>query len=79
MDKFIDYAPWLIVAFLFFKQNKMFVTPETMTQKFVDFETHLEEKFVLKDTYNVAISELKNDMEEIKETVSKIYDILIKN
>lgn len=78
MDKFIDYAPWLIVAFLFFKQNKMFVTPETMTQKFVDFETHLEKKFVLKDTYNVAISELKDDMEEIKVTVSKIYDILIK-
>ena len=78
MDKVLDYAPWLIVAFLFFKQNKMFITPEQMTDKFVAFEQHLEEKFVLKETYNVAISEIKCDMEEIKETVGKIYDFLIK-
>lgn len=78
MDRIIEYAPWLIVAFLFFKQNKMFVTPEQITDKFVIFEQHLEEKFVLKEAYNVAISEIKSDMGEIKETVSKIYDILIK-
>jgi Tfp pilus assembly protein PilO len=78
VDKVIEYAPIIIVLVIFFIQYKIFVTPEQMTEKFVSFEQHLEEKFVLKETYTVAISELKDDMEEIKETVSKIYDLLIK-
>lgn len=78
MDKFIEYAPLLLVVVVFFWQYKVFVTPEQMEKRFTSYEGHLEKKFVLKETYNVAISELKDDMEEIKETVGKIYDILIK-
>ena len=43
MDKFFEYAPWLVVAFLFFKQNKMFITPENLTNTLADFNEKLEE------------------------------------
>ena len=58
MDKWIEYAPIIIVLLMFFLQYKVFVTPEQMEKKFTFYETHLEKKFVQKETYNVAISEI---------------------
>ena len=78
MDKFFEYAPWLVVAFLFFKQNKMFITPENLTNTLADFNEKLEEKFVLKETYNVAMNGFKEDLVDMKDKIDKIYDAIIK-
>lgn len=78
MDKFLEYAPWLVVAFLFFKQNKMFVTPEALTNAFSDFNEKLEKKFVLQETYKVAMNGFKEDLSEMKDKIDKIYDAIIK-
>lgn len=78
MDKFFEYAPLLLVVLMFFIQYKIFVTPNDMTKEFMAFETHLEKKFVQKETYNVAITEIKDDIADMKETLNKIYDMLIK-
>ena len=76
MDKWIEYAPILIVIFMFFLQYKIFVTPEQMTKEFMSFESHLEKKFVQKETYSVAIAEIKSDIAEMKEKLDKIYEKL---
>ena len=77
MDKFIEFAPTIIVIFAFFIAYKVFVTPEQMSEKFAAFEQHLESKFVLQQTHDIAISEIKCDIQAINEKLDKIYDILI--
>lgn len=64
----IQYAPWLLVAFLFFKQNRMFVTPEMLQEEL--------KNYVRKDLYELSQSEIKADMLEMKEKINKIYDKL---
>jgi hypothetical protein len=78
MDKFVEYAPILIVVIAFFIQQRIFVTPDQMSEKFIAFEQHLENKFVLQQTHDIAISEIKCDIQAINEKLDKIYDILIK-
>lgn len=77
LNKFIEYAPILIIVIAFIIQHKVFVTPEQMSEKFMSFEQHLENKFVLQQTYDVAITEIKTDNQEIKEKLDKIYDKLM--
>lgn len=78
MDKFIEYAPIIIVVIGFIISYKVFVTPVDMEKAFNIFEHRMENKFVLKETHNIAISEIKSDIQAINEKLDKIYDILIK-
>ena len=78
MKYFFDYAPLIMVILGFIWQNKIFVTPEQLEKRFAIFEHNLEKKFVLKETHDIAISEMKSDIEEIKEKLDKIYDMLLK-
>lgn len=78
MDKFIEYAPIIMIVLVYFIQQKIFVTPEQMSQKFIAFERHIEGKFVLQKTHDIAITEIKADIQSINEKLDKIYDILIK-
>lgn len=78
MDKFIEYAPIIIVVIGFIISYKVFVTPADMEKAFNIFEHQMENKFVLKETHNIAISEIKCDIQAINEKLDKIYDILIK-
>ena len=32
-NKFVEYAPWLVVAFMFFWQNNIFAKPEQLEKK----------------------------------------------
>ena len=70
----IQYAPWLLVAFLFFKQNRMFVTPDQLQEIIQDLKDKIDEKFVRKDVHNIAITELKADITDMKEKIDQIYN-----
>lgn len=70
----IQYAPWLLVAFLFFKQNRMFVTPEQLQETIQDLKEKIDAKFVRKDVHNIAITELKADITDMKEKIDQIYN-----
>jgi hypothetical protein len=70
----IQYAPWLLVAFLFFKQNRMFVTPELLQETIQDLKEKIDAKFVRKDVHNIAITELKADISDMKEKIDQIYN-----
>lgn len=78
MDKFVEFAPFIIIILLFLWQNRIFVTPEQLEKRFSSFEQHIEEKFVLQQTHEIAIKEIKEDIQSINEKLDKIYDILIK-
>ena len=78
MEKVIEYAPIIIVLVMFFIQYRIFVTPDQMTKEFMTYEGHLEKKFVQKETYSVAIAEIKSDIAEMKEKLDKIYEKLTK-
>ena len=73
MEHWQEYAPYLIIAISFFTSYKIFVTPK-------DLELELEkklEKYVLKETYNVAVNEIKSDIAEMKDKLDRIYEKLI--
>ena len=73
MDNWQEYAPYLIIAIAFFTSYKIFVTPKDLE---VELEKKLE-KYVLKETYNVAINEIKSDISEMKDKLDRIYEKLI--
>lgn len=54
---------------MFCANYKIFITPDVLDAKL--------ERYVLKETYNVTISEMKSDIADIKSKVDKIYDKLI--
>lgn len=70
----IQYAPWILVALLFFKQNRMFVTPEMLQETIQELKDKIDEKFVRKDVHNIAITELKADITDMKEKIDQIYN-----
>lgn len=74
----MEYAPIIIVVIGFIISYKVFVTPVDMEKAFNIFEHRMENKFVLKETHNIAISEIKSDIQAINDKLDKIYDILIK-
>lgn len=64
------YAPYIVIAIAFLSSYGIFVTPKDLDEKLKDY--------VMKETYNVAITEIKNDILEIKSLQNKIYEKLIK-
>ncbi len=74
MDKFIEYAPVIIVVVGFLLAYKVFVTPQQLDKELKTFEKELDKKFVHKEVHDLAISEIKEDIAEIKEKIDKMYD-----
>ena len=73
----IQYAPYLIIVIAFLVQYKIFVTPSDLDKKLSELKTKVEnklDKYVLKETNEVTINQLKADMADIKEKIDKIYD-----
>lgn len=77
LSNVIQYAPWLVIAMIFFHQYNIFVTPAKLTEKLDSLEEKINNKYVLKETYNVTVSEIKTDIAEIKEKIDRMYDKLI--
>ncbi len=74
MDKIIEYAPIIIVLTMFFVQYKIFVTPNQLSTTLNALEEKLDKKFVHKEVHDLAISEMKEDIAEIKEKIDKMYE-----
>ena len=63
------YAPYILIAIAFLSNYKIFVTPKDLDDKL--------KYYVLKETHNIAISEIKSDIDEMKTKLDKIYEKLI--
>lgn len=69
IEELSQYAPYICVIVAFLSTYKIFVTPKDLEEKLKDY--------VLKESYNVTITEMKADIDEIKKTLDKIYEKLI--
>ena len=67
------FAPYLIMALVFFIQNKIFVTPAQLLEKMDAFRKEIEGKYVTK----TEMTALSDNVTDIKEKTDKIYDIII--
>ena len=72
-NEFIQYAPYLVIVISFLTSYKIFVTPKDLDN---ELDKRLD-KYVLKETYNVAINEIKADVMEIKVKIDRIYDKVV--
>ncbi len=73
-DKIIEFAPLILLIFLVFLQNRLFVTPEQLERRHRDILREIESRFATV----FSVSELKEQFSEIKVKIDKIYDYFIK-
>lgn len=73
MEKLAEYAPYIVIIVAFLTNYKIFVTPKDLDN---ELDKRLD-KYVLKETYNVAVNEIKSDIAEMKDKLDRIYDKLI--
>ena len=73
MEKFMEYAPIIVVVLVFFIQQKIFVTPEQLEKKHREILDEIDEKFVSV----ISFRDLKDQFSEVKEKIDKMYDLLI--
>lgn len=73
MEKIIEYSPIIIVVFMYFVQQRIFVTPEQLEKKHREIIEEIEEKFVSLNSFK----DLKDQFSEVKEKIDKMYDLLI--
>lgn len=78
MDKFIEYAPVILVVMGFFTAYKIFVTPEQLSKEIIRVKEEIEATYVRKDVNDITLSQIKEDTSETKDKVNMIYEALIK-
>lgn len=78
MDKYVEYAPMIIVIIGFLCAYNIFVTPKQLQKELKELEKSMEDKFVLQKAYDVAIEKLEEGYNAISHKLDKIYDFLIK-
>lgn len=74
MDKFVEFAPLIIVVLCFLLQHRLFVTPEELERKHRSILQDVENRFATLHSFN----DLKEQFGEMKEKIDKIYDFIIK-
>ncbi len=73
MDKFLIYAPILVIVMVFLIQQHIVVTPEQLERKHREIMDDVEKKFVTINSYK----DLKEQFCEIKDKIDKIYDAIV--
>lgn len=74
MDNYvIQYAPIVVLVAVFLLKNRIFVTPEQLEKVHAQILEEVENKFATKE----ILDTLKEDINELKSKVDKIYDILL--
>lgn len=75
MEKFIEFAPIIVVILLFLIQNRMVVTPEQLEKKHREILDDVSKKYATQSIVN----ELRSQIHEMVDKIDKIYNILLEN
>lgn len=67
-----EAAPWLIVAFAFFMQYQVFVTPAQLEQKHREIMQDVQANFTTKEQSN----DLKAEISSMRLKIDKMYEIM---
>lgn len=73
MEKFLEYAPLILVLIMFCINYKIFVNPVDLEKKHREILNDIENKYASKTT----VEELKSQFHDMAEKIDKIYNILI--
>ena len=76
MDKetIAKYAPWLVVALMFFMQYNVFVTPSQLERRHLEILQYVAQRYATKE----QTDDLKNQLSDIQKKIDKIYEKIIK-
>lgn len=72
-NQFMTYAPYIVIVVAYLIQNNVFVKPEQLEKKHREILEDMEKRFTSKSDF----TNMKEDVEEMKETINKIYNKLI--
>lgn len=74
MEKFLEYAPLILVIIMFCINYKIFVNPVDLEKKHREILEDIDKKYATK----TIVDELKSQIHDMADKVDKIYNILIK-
>ena len=74
MDKYVEFAPMIVVVIGFLCAYGIFVTPKQLQNELKELNNEIEKKYVQKEVHDIAIKEIKDDFSDMKEKIDKIYD-----
>ena len=73
MEKFIEFAPLILVIIMFCVNYKIFVNPVDLEKKHREILNDIDNKYASKTT----VDELKSQFHDMAVKIDKIYNILI--
>ena len=73
MEKFLEYAPLILVIIMFCVNYKIFVNPVDLEKKHREILNDIDDKYASKTT----VDELKSQFHDMAIKIDKIYNILI--
>jgi len=73
MEKYLYYAPVLIIVLIFLINERIVVTPEELEKKHREILRDIEKRFTTINTFEG----LKSQFADMKDKIDKIYDCLI--
>ena len=77
LDKFIEFAPIIVVLLMFIWQNNLFVKPEQLEKKHREILEDTEKKFVTWTAFNATFNSLKEQVNKIEQNVIEIRNHII--
>lgn len=78
MEKFIEYAPLILVLLMFFLQHKIFVTPEQISELKSELIEYITEHYVSAKTHRDNNISLENRIDRIDKNVNDVKTLLIR-
>lgn len=70
---FIQYAPIIIVVFVFLVQQRLVVTPDQLEKKHREILDDVDKKYTTKEAHGL----FQNQMDDMQAKIDKIYDVII--
>lgn len=77
MDKFVEYAPIIIVLVMFLIQYRIFVTPQQLTELKASLLEYMSEHYVSEKTHRDNNLSLENRIDRIDKNVNDVKNLLI--
>ncbi len=77
MEKFVEYAPILIVLIMFLVQQKVFVTPEELESLKSILIEYISEHYVSDKTYRENHRNLQEQLSLIHQDINDVKNLLI--
>lgn len=77
MEKFIEYAPLILVLVMFFLQYRIFVTPEQVSEMKSELIEYIAGHYVPENTYRDNNLSLENRIDRIDKNVNDVKTLLI--